>query len=77
MCLAIPGRVTVINGRSAVVDFSGAQREALLDLLPDTAVGDYVLVHAGFVIQRLDAAEAEETVALLAELEAGGSGQER
>lgn len=68
MCLAIPARVLATNGMTARVDFKGAERNVLMDLLPDLQAGDYVLVHAGFVIQRLDPAEAQETIALLEEI---------
>jgi len=67
MCLAVPGRVLSVQGARARIDFSGIQRDALIDLLPEVTAGDYVLVHAGFVIQRLDPKEAEETAALLQE----------
>ncbi len=70
MCLAVPGRIIAIDGLSARVDFSGVERTALLDLVPDAVVGDHVLIHAGFAIQKLDAAEAEEVKALLEQLAA-------
>jgi len=76
MCLAIPGRVVALEGLTGKVDFSGIQRVLCMDLLPEVRVGDYVLAHAGFAIQRLDAKEAEETMALLAELEAAAGGAE-
>lgn len=68
MCLAIPARVLAIDGMNARVDFDGAERNVLMDLLPDLRAGDYVLVHAGFVIQRLDKVEAQETIALFEEI---------
>lgn len=64
MCLAIPGRVVEIEGTRGKVEFNGVAREADLTLLPDVEIGDYVLVHAGFGIQRLDASEAKETLRL-------------
>ncbi len=73
MCLAVPGRVTEINGLRARVDYGGGLfREAGLDMLPDAKVGDYVLVHAGYAISRLDEAEAQETLKLIREM--GGVG---
>jgi hydrogenase nickel incorporation protein HypA/HybF len=55
MCLAIPSKVVSINGQSAVIDVFGARKEVNLMLLPETPViGDYVLVHAGFAIQRVE-----------------------
>lgn len=64
MCLAIPGIVESVDGRSAVVDFGGVKREAMLDLMEDGSVkpGTYVIVHTGFVIQLLDKEEAEKTL---------------
>jgi hydrogenase expression/formation protein HypC len=57
--------------RSARVDFGGVVRQASLACLPEATVGDYVLVHAGFAISRLDEEEARATLLLLAELEPG------
>jgi hydrogenase expression/formation protein HypC len=54
------------------VDFGGVVRELGTDLLPEVEVGDWVLAHAGFAIQKLDPAEAAETLALFAELEGLG-----
>jgi len=70
MCVAVPGLIKTINGTVAVVDFRGVQRQAMLDLLPEAQVGDFVLVHAGFAIQRMNATEAAEVIALLEEVEA-------
>jgi hydrogenase expression/formation protein HypC len=67
MCLAIPSRVTEIQNEMAVIDVDGVQRQASLLLLPDTQVGDYVIVHAGFAIQKIDEAAARETLKLLKE----------
>jgi hydrogenase expression/formation protein HypC len=72
MCLAIPGRVVSVEGTSARVDFGGIQRKISLDLVPEATVGDYVLAHAGFAIQLLSLADAEETLDLLAQMEAAG-----
>lgn len=66
MCLAIPTRVIAIaENRLATIDLNGVRRRVSLDLLPDIKVGDYVIVHAGFAIQRLDEEEALETLKLL------------
>jgi hydrogenase expression/formation protein HypC len=62
MCLAVPGKVVSIEGRSARIDYSGVQRKALIDLFPELKPGDFVLVHAGFVIQKLERQEAEEVL---------------
>lgn len=68
MCLAIPGKILEINGVTARVDFGGVTRDADLSIMREAKVGDYVLVHAGFAIQRLDQAEARETLGLFEEL---------
>jgi hydrogenase expression/formation protein HypC len=70
MCLAIPGLVESVEGRTAVVDFGGVKREAVVDLMEPGTVkpGVYVLVHTGFVIQILDKREAEETLELWREV---------
>jgi len=67
MCLAIPSRIIKIENNMATIDVEGVQREASLLLLEDARVGDYVIVHAGFAIQRLDEAAARETLDLLRE----------
>lgn len=67
MCLAIPARIEQINDSRAQVDIRGLKRSIGLQLLPDAKVGEFVLIHAGFAIQRIDAAEAEETYRLLEE----------
>ena len=73
MCLAIPGRVVETFQRDglqmAKVQFGGVVRDACLEYVPDAAVGEYVLVHVGFAISRIDEAEAARTYALLEELD--------
>lgn len=77
MCLAIPVRVVAVEGDSATVDVGGARVKARLDALGEPVqVGDYVLVHAGFAIRRLDPADAEETLRLWDELLSGLGNQE-
>jgi hydrogenase expression/formation protein HypC len=69
MCLAIPGRITKKKqGHKALVEVGGLEREINLDLLPDAVEGDYVLIHTGFAIQKVDEAEAEETLSLLKQM---------
>ena len=74
MCLGIPGKIVSITPNDlAEVDFSGIRREVSLMLCPEVQVGDYVLVHVGFAMQRLDPDEAQETLKLFEEfLEASG-----
>lgn len=73
MCLAIPGKVLEAYDsrgmRMAKVQFGGITREACLEYVPETLVGDYVLVHVGFAISRVDEAEAERTYQALRELD--------
>ena len=69
MCLAVPGSVVAIQGDLAEVDVRGIRRNASLALCPDVGVGDYVLIHVGFVIERLEEEEARETLRLFEELE--------
>ncbi|MBI4642525.1 MAG: HypC/HybG/HupF family hydrogenase formation chaperone [Deltaproteobacteria bacterium] len=68
MCLAIPMRIVEIEGVTGVADVDGVSRKVRLDLLPEVELGDYILVHAGLAIARVDAGEAEETLSLLRKL---------
>jgi hydrogenase expression/formation protein HypC len=72
MCLAIPGKVITVeqsNGlRVGRVQFGGIVRQASLDFVPEVEVGDYVMVHVGFAISRVDAEEAQRTYQLLEEM---------
>ncbi len=69
MCLAIPMKIIQIEDNKGIVHIGGVKREIGLQLLKEVQVGDYVIVHAGFAIQRLDEAEALETLSLFAEME--------
>lgn len=67
MCLAIPARVVEIAADDqAVVDLGGVRKEVSLALVEDVGVGDYVIVHVGYALTRLDPEEAEKTLALMA-----------
>ncbi|MBI5718054.1 MAG: HypC/HybG/HupF family hydrogenase formation chaperone [Burkholderiales bacterium] len=69
MCLALPARVTaLLEGEQAQIDLGGVRKTVSIALVPDAAVGDYVIVHVGHAIGRLDAEEARRTLALFAEL---------
>jgi hydrogenase expression/formation protein HypC len=72
MCLAIPGKVLTIETIGGVevgqVQFGGITRQVSLGFVPEAEVGDYVMVHVGFAISRVDAAEAERTYQVLQEL---------
>ena len=67
MCLAVPGRILSIAEMDGTVmaeaDFGGVRKNVCLQYVPDAAVGEYVVVHVGFAIQRLDEASALETLA--------------
>jgi hydrogenase expression/formation protein HypC len=72
MCLAIPGKIldiSELNGmRAGRVQFGGVVRQACLDFVPEAVIGDYVIVHVGFAISRVDREEAERTYELLQEM---------
>jgi hydrogenase expression/formation protein HypC len=68
MCLSIPTRVVEIDGNTAKVDLGGVLKEISTDLCPDVTPGQYVLVHAGFALQKVDEEEARQTLDLLREL---------
>jgi len=73
MCLAIPGKVVSFHDNCGVrmskVDFGGITREACLEYLPDTKLGDYVLVHVGFAISKVDEEEAARTYTYLSAMD--------
>jgi hydrogenase expression/formation protein HypC len=69
MCLAIPAQVVELrDGDNAVVDLAGVRKEISLSLVDGIAVGDYVIVHVGYALNRLDPEEAEQTLKLFAEM---------
>ena len=67
MCLAVPGKILSLADRDgtlmSLVDFGGIKKDVCLQYIPDAAVGDYVVVHVGFAIQRLDEESAKRTLA--------------
>lgn len=69
MCLAIPGRLDSLDTSGVfpvgVADFGGVRKEVCLAFVPEAAIGDYVLVHVGFAISRIDEAEAHRTLEVL------------
>ena len=73
MCLAIPGKVHTIEDDMAVIDYNGLSKKASLRLYPDVHIGDFVLVHAGFVIQLLSEQEGVEMVKLAEEMDFEGN----
>jgi hydrogenase expression/formation protein HypC len=71
MCLAMPTRVIEIGtSNQALVELDGVKKEISLALLDDVQVGDYVIVHVGYALQKLDTDEAERTLAMFAEMAA-------
>ena len=74
MCLAVPGRITSIAGddeleRTGKIDFGGVLKEASLAYVPEAGIGDYVIVHAGFALSRVDSEEAAKVFEYLREME--------
>jgi hydrogenase expression/formation protein HypC len=69
MCLGIPGQVVALDSRNGLamgtVDFGGIRKEVCLAYVPEAGLGDYVIVHVGFAITRLDEQEAQRTLAVL------------
>lgn len=69
MCLAIPARVVEMpDADTAIVDLGGVKKAISLALVEDVVVGDYVIVHVGFALNKLNAEEADKTLALFAEM---------
>ena len=73
MCLAIPGKISALHDNLGVpmakVNFGGITREACLSYIPDAKIGDYVLVHVGFAISKVDEEEATRTYQYLADMD--------
>lgn len=67
MCVAIPMKLAEKNDSIGIVEMEGLRQEVSLQLLDEVQVGDYVIVHAGFAIERLDESEATETLELMKE----------
>jgi len=65
LCLAVPGRIISLEGTGATVDLSGNTIEVDVSLIEDPSVGDWVIVHAGFALERVDEEAARETIALV------------
>jgi hydrogenase expression/formation protein HypC len=69
MCLSIPAKVISVNGMQAKVSVGGAVVNTSLHLVDDIQIGDYVLIHSGFALQKISETEALETISLLNDLE--------
>jgi hydrogenase expression/formation protein HypC len=72
MCLSVPAEIISIDGQMAKASVGGAIREISLQLVEDMHVGDFVLLHTGYAIEKISPEEAEETVRLLRELGEAG-----
>ena len=68
MCLGVPARVIRVEGNEALVAIGSVEYKASLLLLDDIHAGDYIILHAGFAIEKVDAFEAEETIKLFLEI---------
>ena len=77
MCLAIPSKIVKIENGVGTIDVDGVQRTASLLLVEDAAVGDYVIVHAGFALHKIDEADAMESLRILKEAAAFAEKKER
>lgn len=69
MCLAVPGKIESIDGENAVIDYGGIKKTANVSFLEGVKVGDYVLVHTGFAIEKVDEVKALGLYNLLSENE--------
>ncbi len=76
MCLAVPAKVMTLEGDESVVDLHGNSVRVSTVLVPETKIGDWVLVHAGFAIQHLTEQEAAETFAVLEDMQAAEAASE-
>ena len=68
MCLGVPVKIVQIKGNEGVADFKGVKKKISLELLENVKKGDYVILHAGFAIQKMEPEEALETLKLFEEL---------
>lgn len=68
MCIAVPAIIEEINGNEAVVNYGGVKFNTNIIFIKEPAIGDYVLIHAGCAVEKLDKREAEETLEIFREL---------
>lgn len=73
MCLAIPMEILLINGNEAIAEAGGIKKDVRLDLLEGAEVGDYILIHTGYAIEKLDPEEALETLELIQQVYRAGT----
>ena len=68
MCLGVPAKIVRVEGKDAIAEVGGIRREVSIELLSDVKEGDYVIIHAGFAISKLDEEEAEIMLDLLSHI---------
>ena len=68
MCLGVPARIVKIEGSTAVAELGGVMYTVNLELMEEVSIGDFLLIHAGFAIEKIDPAEAAETLRLVREI---------
>jgi hydrogenase expression/formation protein HypC len=76
MCLSIPGKIISIEGKSARVSVGGTLVNIALHLVDNVTIGDYVLVHTGFALQKVSEEEALETIELIRQLDMAGNSED-
>lgn len=76
MCLAIPAKIHQIDGEIAKAAIGGSEIEANISFVEEVDIGDYILIHAGFALEKVDEEEARETLNMLAEMEELNRGSE-
>jgi len=76
MCYAVPAKIVEVEGEQALVDYGGLRKRVNVYLIEDAAVGDYVLVHAGFAIDRVDEKAAEDILGIFEEYSKAVRGQD-
>ena len=69
MCLAVPMKLVCIDGNKGTVELSGVKKEISLNLMRNVKIGDYLIIHAGFAIEKLNEEEAKKTLAIWEEIE--------
>lgn len=75
MCLAMPARIAeLLDEDQAIVEMDGVRKEISIALIDEARVGDYVIVHVGYALSKLDPEEAAKTLALFAQMQAAGAG---
>lgn len=69
MCLGLPLKIVEIDNKEAIGELNGVKRKVRIDLIENLKIGDYVMIHAGFAIEKLDESSALETLDIVNELE--------